>query len=773
MQQSGSSSPAPMSPSMTGDSMGQGHNDGQGRGWPVLTMANILEQEVMIRQSLRGLIGKEKIVHMVIGDDYVRQMISVFDQAEDLESLEDLHALCSMMQAILSINDNGLLDYLIQDDVFMGIMGILEYDPDYPTYKATYRDFLKDGSRIKDVPLFPNEAVKAKIHQTYRLLFLKDVILAKLLDDGIVPALSAAIFFNQVDIIQFMSNNDNVLEKLIKQYVKKSGRPSAEEGRNTFLFLHQLMLMGKNVQIQHRCRLYALMVSKGLLSACEWAFEQTIPDLSNAAAEMVFLSLDHDINGVRLHILKTAEQGGKNLIDILSSILITSTEWGLKSQASDAIRNLLEINADGPEGGVIPRPPKDAQLAEKFCNYFYEKCVETLFKPLIAVPEYKQILKTKSLPLSSQDAILLQYLTELLSNFVAQHGHRSQYFILAHPVAGKVASLIYTKHKAARHASVRFFRSCLKSNNHFLHRHIAKYDLLQPLLDLITQEAPRDNMLSSACLDVFELIRQDNMKSVINYLFEKHDGRILALSEIPSLRKVMVDLRIRWEQNNEPPPAEDSQPSEILGESSRIEMDDDDDYFNASDDEEAIGPTPPVSLLGGMKRKRKPNTDDVYDPPPPGGRSQPVGGGTGILGLAYNDDSDEEPVSEALSSPNKRKKLSAAFSSSKEDVKSLVGSPADLDVDVDDLPPVTKKDEDEEEDGMSNLIKGSGRNRPGTPRQGKPQHPDEGGGGGAGGGPSRLGSMMEKAGKKIKLSIGSFGGRKLSFEDGAKKEAKK
>jgi len=35
-----------------------------------------------------------------LSQDYIKQLIGVFDQAEDLESLEDLHALCSLMQTI-------------------------------------------------------------------------------------------------------------------------------------------------------------------------------------------------------------------------------------------------------------------------------------------------------------------------------------------------------------------------------------------------------------------------------------------------------------------------------------------------------------------------------------------------------------------------------------------------------------------------------------------------------------------------------------------------
>jgi protein phosphatase-4 regulatory subunit 3 len=34
------------------------------------------------------------------GQDYIKQLTVVFEQAEDLESLDDLHALCSLMQTI-------------------------------------------------------------------------------------------------------------------------------------------------------------------------------------------------------------------------------------------------------------------------------------------------------------------------------------------------------------------------------------------------------------------------------------------------------------------------------------------------------------------------------------------------------------------------------------------------------------------------------------------------------------------------------------------------
>jgi len=133
-------------------------------------------------------------------------------------------------------------------------------------------------------------------------------------------------------------------------------------------------------------------------------------------------------------------------------------------------------------------------------------------------------------------------------------------------------------------AAIRFFKACIKANNHFLHRHLMKNDLLLTLIELLEVEGPRDNMLCSSCLDVFELIRkvsdwpsfmftkyvpdapassQENVKPVINHLFEKHEAKLLKLSSLPNLRAVLNALRTRWEQNNEPPPAEvASQPEE-------------------------------------------------------------------------------------------------------------------------------------------------------------------------------------------------------------------
>lgn len=75
--------------------------------------------------------------------EYIKHMIDTMQQAEDLESLENLHALCSCMQTIcvfnilpnplmrltsdaVTLNDHTLFEHILDDDIFFGVVGMLE-----------------------------------------------------------------------------------------------------------------------------------------------------------------------------------------------------------------------------------------------------------------------------------------------------------------------------------------------------------------------------------------------------------------------------------------------------------------------------------------------------------------------------------------------------------------------------------------------------------------------------------------------------------------------
>lgn len=71
---------------------------------PEPTLGNIAEVEHAIRAMSRTTVGRERTASMIAKTQVIQKLIKVHEEAEDLESLEDLHALCRVMQMIRELS---------------------------------------------------------------------------------------------------------------------------------------------------------------------------------------------------------------------------------------------------------------------------------------------------------------------------------------------------------------------------------------------------------------------------------------------------------------------------------------------------------------------------------------------------------------------------------------------------------------------------------------------------------------------------------------------
>ncbi|KAI0920771.1 hypothetical protein AcW1_005052 [Taiwanofungus camphoratus] len=541
------------------------------------------EIERAIKALARTNAMKERVCEYIQNEEYIKAMIDVMNQAEDLESLDNLHALCSCMQVILMLNDHSLYEHILEDDLFFGVVGMLEYDPEFPTHKANYREFLHQASRFHQPVPLRDEAIQRKVHHTYRLQFLKDVVLARAIDDSTVNVLNTCIIFNQIDIINHVQNDPAFLREVVgifmdddliaalglaprvkeqehekedaqkydkmdvdQQDAKTNGihpngkndgstssKPPTEEElmrrREVVFLVQQLCVMGKNVQLPARMALFRTLVDRGILFAVQWALSQ--PETSGdgrqmiaAAGEILTTLLDHDLNGVRGHVLKQLgamekeKANGKKIPEketvlvLMCRLLVRSRDLAVQSQVGEALKTLLEIQGDVPEphpavGMKLLQRAKDDPGVERFLDYFYKHCIETLFRPFGDVPEFRTVTESP-LSLSRERSNLYLYLCDLLSTFTLQHSFRSHFFILSSNISLRVASLLTVRDKHLRLAAFRFFRACLKLNNNNIFKHFIKHDVLKPILDLTEQESRRDNLLSASCQEFFEHMRK-------------------------------------------------------------------------------------------------------------------------------------------------------------------------------------------------------------------------------------------------------------------------
>lgn len=354
---------------------------------PQPSLGVIKEVEHAIKALARSSTAKGRLCEYIINKNYVKQMVDVLHQAEDLESIEDLHALCSCMQSIrgwrlssslwhaltrspVLLNDHMIYEYVMADELFEGVCGILECaslqrvlgfadpdalatdDPEFPTHKACYRDFLNETSKYRPVIEFQDEAMQKKIHQTYRLQFLKDVVLSRAIDDTTFNVLNSCIIFNQIDIITHIQQDETFLKQLVGMFVDvrwwntmgingrvvnrfpsknaanaqqwNSRSPTPPEGskpgqsskapvtdaqrRDVIFLVQQLCVMGKNVQLPARMALFRAVVEHGVLHALQWALAHGSAtddrQLTSTAGEILTLLIEHDTAGTRSHVLR-------------------------------------------------------------------------------------------------------------------------------------------------------------------------------------------------------------------------------------------------------------------------------------------------------------------------------------------------------------------------------------------------------------------------------------------------------------------------------------
>ncbi|KAJ7771100.1 component of IIS longevity pathway SMK-1-domain-containing protein [Mycena maculata] len=302
-----------------------------------------------IERAIKGLSRsgpvKERLCEYIMAEEYFKGLIDVLHTAEDLESIENLHALCSLTQTILMLNEHNLYEHILSDDLFPGVVGMLEYDPEFPGHKANYREFLAQTTHFHEPIPIQDAAMQRKIHHTYRLQFLKDVVLARALDDSTFNVLNSCIIFNQIDIITHVQQDRSFLHEVVRLFVDEEmlagvgpraaaqaaqppvngttaaatqtspnelpstngigPQPPAPKAERSYAFappddiseadvrlrqqviflMQQLCAMGKGVQLPARMALFRTLVDRGVLFGVQWAL--TLPERDPTARTVI------------------------------------------------------------------------------------------------------------------------------------------------------------------------------------------------------------------------------------------------------------------------------------------------------------------------------------------------------------------------------------------------------------------------------------------------------------------------------------------------------
>ncbi|KAL8481361.1 hypothetical protein ACS0TY_027757 [Phlomoides rotata] len=567
-----------------------------------------------------GIADQLRVTELILNDqEFLRKLIDLFRICEDLENLDGLHLIFKIVRGIILLNSGQIFEKIFGDELILDIMGCLEYDPESP--QAQHRKFLKELVVFKEVVPIKDPVVLSKIHQTYRINYLKDVVLPRALDEAIVGNLNSIIHSNNAVVLSLLKDDNTFIKELFARV--KSPNMSREAKEDLVHFLHEFCTLSKSLQMVHQHRLFRDLASEGLFDIIADVLQSEDHNLVLIGTDILILFQILDPNILRTYVSR--QEGG--LLGILVKNMLTDFGNNMRCQFFEILRSLLESLSTGTQ-------------RENLVEIFYEKHLDQLIDVLTSscLPHSSGQIGSKSVSSdgesksqSTMKPDILLNICELLSFCVVQHSYRIKCNFLLNNVVDKVLYLTRRKEKYLVVAAVRFMKALVSRNDEHVMNHLVKNNLFKPIIDAFVANGNRYNLLNSAVLDVFEYIRKENLKVLLRYLVETFWDQLEKFETLPSIQA----LKVKYEQSLETVSATST--GDLMEKRKRLDEraleKEEEDYFNEGSDEEDS-----ASANSASTKRSQTQPPASVNGSSPNGPSPKRSGGL----VDYDDDEDDE-----------------------------------------------------------------------------------------------------------------------------------
>ncbi|KAJ1562283.1 Platinum sensitivity protein [Nowakowskiella sp. JEL0078] len=553
---------------------------------PEPKIGSLKELEDSLVIMTRSLYGRDRLY---CKKHYVEKILSLLGECEDLEMTEDLFCLSHILRMIIFLNDTAIYDVILKDENFLNVVGIFEYDREYKSAKAEFREHINNNAHFKQILPIREPSVIQNIQHSYRLQFLKDVAMARLLDDQTFGTITSLIYFNNLEILNYFQKNEQYLANIFEFF---SNEHSEEKKNEAIKFVLEVCGIIKSQPATQRAGFFRLLSENGLFTIFDSMLTDTLISVRLDTVAILSCILEHDPMMVRTYCLAQVKQGKKPLVEILIERFLNESDDGLRSQLSELIKILLDTTLPETQQRLLF---SRANESDDFLTYFYENFMEKLADPILSLefsPETNTTIGTTkplSLNLSNIQAQLCHFVCELLCYMIQYHSYRSKYFVMGTVVLNKTALLLKSKVTYVRLSALRVFRKCIGMKDEFYNRHLVKIEVLPLIFENFLEIGSKNTLLNSAFLDFFEFIRKENMKILITPLVADHRKELESITFVD----IFQGLILRFDQIHDTlkpadnDPDGDKTPILAIGKDGYSKVDQDEEaYFNENSDED-------------------------------------------------------------------------------------------------------------------------------------------------------------------------------------------
>ncbi|XP_034857407.1 serine/threonine-protein phosphatase 4 regulatory subunit 3B isoform X3 [Mirounga angustirostris] len=541
---------------------------------PTCELSKLEEIADLVTSVLSSPIRREKLALALENEGYIKKLLQLFQACENLENTEGLHHLYEIIRGILFLNKATLFEVMFSDECIMDVVGCLEYDPALAQPKR-HREFLTKTAKFKEVIPITDSELRQKIHQTYRVQYIQDIILPtpSVFEENFLSTLTSFIFFNKVEIVSMLQEDEKFLSEVFAQLTDEA----TDDDKRRELGMDDLQVR-------------------------------------SAATDIFSYLVEFSPSMVREFVMQEAQQSDDDilLINVVIEQMICDTdpELGGAVQLMGLLRTLID-----PENMLATTNKTEKS---EFLNFFYNHCMHVLTAPLLTNTSEDKCEKDNIVgsnknsticPDNYQTAQLLALILELLTFCVEHHTYHIKNYIMNKDLLRRVLVLMNSKHTFLALCALRFMRRIIGLKDEFYNRYITKGNLFEPVINALLDNGTRYNLLNSAVIELFEFIRVEDIKSLTAHIVENFYKALESIEYVQTFK----GLKTKYEQEKDRQNQKLNSVPSILR-SNRFRRDakaleeDEEMWFNEDEEEEGKAVVAPVE-------KSKPEDDfpDTYE----------------------------------------------------------------------------------------------------------------------------------------------------------------
>ncbi|KAI5953307.1 PSY2 [Candida jiufengensis] len=556
---------------------------------------NLISAFENLNQGINSQFTRSNISDYIIDTKYCDKLIKVYEKASSGNDKEALCLISDIYKILFAYNEPSLVEDLIgTEERILALVGIFEYDSEYPESKADYKSLFEEKSFKTVIPVNNLEIFK----NDFYLNTLKDVILARFLDNQTFSTFNTMIYANQMKIFEYLKDA-NVLEKVFEIYEDKD--KDIELKRDGLKMLHQYLMIAKSLQ---KSDFFTLLVNSGLFKMIIFALQDEEDKTRILGTELIVMIIDQDItlvtkledeeesliiesitpsssvregnneaklNGIGVKSMKADANKTKShnmgLISTLGNLLANDKNIGLKMQAYEAIKTLLDANnnftyvgnnendatsTDSILGEIDQDIVDNQKTKEDNRVYHYFESFYTIVAPILFEKVISNATSNKSSSILKEDETLYQILCELVSYCSKEHDiSLSRPFIIEHNILEGFAKLLSSNcKKVLKLHIVRCIRDILLLNDNLYTQYILKNRILNYLIDYFKLVSNENSLSNSTFLDFLESIirladasnyeNRNNFKLIATYLIDEYREFMMSIDYIDTGQKLIT-----------------------------------------------------------------------------------------------------------------------------------------------------------------------------------------------------------------------------------------